>query len=64
MKSQRDGVYVNFLADEGRARVAEAYPADTYARLAWVKSTYDPENLFAGNQNVRPIARFVEERAA
>jgi len=64
VKSQRDGVYVNFLADEGRARIAEAYPTDTYARLAWVKSTYDPENLFAGNQNVRPIARFVEERAA
>ena len=64
VKSERDGVYVNFLSNEGRARIAEAYPTDTYARLAWVKSTYDPENIFAGNQNVRPLARFVEEQAA
>lgn len=64
VKSERDGVYVNFLGNEGRARIAEAYPADTYARLAWVKSVYDPENVFAGNQNVRPLAQLVEERAA
>ena len=63
VKSERDGVYVNFVANEGRARIGEAYPADTYARLAWVKSQYDPENVFAGNQNIRPLAR-QEEKAA
>ena len=30
------------------------YPAATYQRLAEVKDRYDPENLFAGNHNVRP----------
>ncbi len=63
VKSERDGVYVNFVANEGRARIGEAYPADTYARLAWVKGQYDPENVFAGNQNIRPLAR-QEEKAA
>ncbi len=64
VKSERDGVYVNFLGEEGRARIGEAYPADTYARLAQVKATYDPDNVFAANQNIRPVARFVEEKAA
>lgn len=48
------GVYVNFLGDEGEARVREAYPADTYERLAAIKRQYDPENLFRHNQNVAP----------
>ncbi len=47
------GAYVNFLADGGAARIAEAYPAATYERLAAVKRAYDPENIFCGNQNVR-----------
>ncbi|MEO8540902.1 MAG: FAD-binding oxidoreductase [bacterium] len=64
VKAERDGAYVNFLADEGRARIAEAYPTDTYARLAQVKAAYDPENIFAGNQNIRPVATLAEERAA
>lgn len=47
------GVYVNFL-DQGEERVAEAYPAGTYARLAAVKHHYDPTNFFRNNQNIRP----------
>jgi FAD/FMN-containing dehydrogenase len=50
------GVYVNFLGDEGEARVREAYPGETYDRLATVKAAYDPENLFRLNQNVAPKA--------
>jgi FAD/FMN-containing dehydrogenase len=50
------GVYVNFLGEEGEARVREAYPGATYDRLAAVKAAYDPENLFRFNQNVAPKA--------
>ena len=49
-----DGAYVNFVGDEGEARVRDAYPASTMARLAEVKRRYDPDNLFHLNQNVRP----------
>jgi FAD/FMN-containing dehydrogenase len=46
--------YVNFLADEGEARLRAAYPGATWDRLAAIKSRYDPENLFRLNQNVPP----------
>jgi FAD/FMN-containing dehydrogenase len=49
-----DGVYVNFLGDEGEARVRAAYPGATWDRLAAVKARYDPANLFHLNQNVLP----------
>jgi FAD/FMN-containing dehydrogenase len=48
------GVYVNFLGDEGEARVREAYPGPTWDRLAAVKRRYDPDNLFRLNQNIPP----------
>ena len=48
------GVYVNFLADEGEARVREAYPGTTWDRLAAIKRRYDPTNLFRLNQNISP----------
>jgi hypothetical protein len=47
--------YVNFLADEGEARVRAAYPGATWDRLAAIKARYDPSNLFRLNQNVPPI---------
>jgi FAD/FMN-containing dehydrogenase len=47
------GAYVNFLtADEGD-RVRSAY-GPNYDRLAQVKRTYDPDNLFRMNQNIEP----------
>jgi FAD/FMN-containing dehydrogenase len=48
------GVYVNFVGDEGQARVREAYPGSTWERLAAVKRRYDPGNLFRRNQNIPP----------
>jgi hypothetical protein len=54
---QRDtGAYVNFLADEGEARVRAAYPGRTWERLAAIKARYDPTNLFRLNQNIPPAA--------
>ena len=48
------GAYVNFLGDEGEARIRAAYPGATYDRLAEIKRRYDPENLFRLNQNIAP----------
>ena len=48
------GAYVNFVGDEGPARVRAAYPGATWQRLAAIKARYDPGNLFRSNQNVPP----------
>jgi FAD/FMN-containing dehydrogenase len=49
-----DGAYVNFLGDEGPARVRAAYPGGTFDRLATIKRRYDPDNLFRINHNIAP----------
>jgi FAD/FMN-containing dehydrogenase len=54
LRPKANGVYVNFLEDEGDDRVREAYPGDTYRRLVALKRRYDPSNLFHLNQNIRP----------
>jgi hypothetical protein len=36
------GAYANFLGDEGRARVRQAYPGSTWERLVAIKARYDP----------------------
>jgi FAD/FMN-containing dehydrogenase len=47
-------VYVNFLGQEGDARVHDAYPGSTWDRLAAIKVRYDTGNLFRVNHNVPP----------
>jgi FAD/FMN-containing dehydrogenase len=47
------GVNANFGGDEGEGAVCEAYRGN-YHRLAAIKATYDPENLFRHNQNIKP----------
>ncbi|MDT8305311.1 MAG: BBE domain-containing protein, partial [Anaerolineae bacterium] len=48
------GAYVNFLGEEGAARVRDAYPGPTWERLAAIKRRYDPTNLFRLNHNIVP----------
>ena len=52
------GVYLNFVGDEGEQRVRAAF-GENYERLAAVKEAFDPENLFRGNQNIRPRGQLV-----
>jgi FAD/FMN-containing dehydrogenase len=46
--------YVNFLGDEGQARVRAAYGEERYARLVALKRVHDPDNVFRHNQNIDP----------
>jgi FAD/FMN-containing dehydrogenase len=48
------GAYVNFLGDEGEARVRQAYPGSTWERLTTIKARYDPTNVFRRNHNIPP----------
>jgi FAD/FMN-containing dehydrogenase len=49
------GVYVNSLtADDGQRGVRRAYPAAKLARLAALKTVWDPANVFHLNHNVKP----------
>jgi hypothetical protein len=47
------GAYVNMMMDEGQERVRASY-RDNYDRLARIKATYDPDNVFRVNQNIQP----------
>ena len=49
-----EGVYVNFLGDEGAERVRQSYGPDKYERLRGLKQKYDPDNFFRINQNIPP----------
>jgi FAD/FMN-containing dehydrogenase len=48
------GAYINALTDEGRTGVQRAYPPDKLARLAKLKDTWDPDNVFHLNHNITP----------
>ncbi len=61
LQQQDTGAYVNFLGDEGIERVRAAYPGSTWERLAAIKASYDPDNLFRINQNIPPA---VDAKAA
>ena len=54
LKQTDTGAYVNFLGNEGEARIRAAYPGFTWQRLSEIKKKYDPSNLFRLNQNIPP----------
>lgn len=47
------GGYVNFMAGDDQDRIRDNY-GPNYDRLASIKKTYDPGNLFNMNQNIVP----------
>ena len=47
------GGYINFMQDDDQGRIQDNYLGN-YARLVDIKRKYDPDNLFHGNQNIKP----------
>ena len=48
------GVYSNYMSDdESDARVHAAF-GENYPRLQKIKTKFDPQNIFRGNQNITP----------
>ena len=48
------GVYVNFMPEDEAQRVSSGAYGANYGRLARIKATYDPANVFRLNQNIGP----------
>ena len=48
------GAYPNYMSQENRDRVRQAYGGETYDRLVALKDRYDPTNFFRLNQNSEP----------
>ena len=47
-------VYLNYIGDEGQARIDSAFGDTKMTRLRALKSKWDPANFFRHNQNIRP----------
>jgi hypothetical protein len=54
LQPHHQNVYVNFLMEEGKDRIREAYGGAKYDRLKALKRKYDPNNFFRLNQNIPP----------
>jgi len=53
--SSAEGGYINFMDGDDQSRIKANYRGN-YERLAAIKATYDPTNLFHLNQNIQPAA--------
>ena len=59
-----DKAPANFIsADEVATRLRASYGAEKYERLTALKDAYDPDNVFALNQNIPPTPFQREETA-
>jgi hypothetical protein len=47
-------VYLNYVGDEGEARIEASFGAEKMARLRAIKAKWDPHNVFHHNHNIRP----------
>jgi FAD/FMN-containing dehydrogenase len=50
-------VYLNYIGNEGQARIDGAFGEAKMARLRALKAKWDPDNLFRYNQNIAPAER-------
>ena len=57
------GVYINFLGEEGEEQVQASYGVN-YESLVALKNTYDPDNFFHFNQNIKPTVRPLVDSSA
>ena len=49
-----DGTYVNVLPENDEGHLSRSY-GSKYPRLQEIKGRYDPDNVFHGNANTRPL---------
>jgi len=49
-----EGRWMNYLGDDEQTDAVRAAYGPNYDRLAQIKRTYDPDNLFHLNQNIEP----------
>jgi hypothetical protein len=47
-------VYLNYIGNEGQARIDSSFGEAKMARLRQIKKVWDPTNFFRFNQNIRP----------
>lgn len=52
VRRQSDGLYLSFESSDDPARLADAFPPATLARLRRLKAELDPDNLFRDNFNI------------
>jgi hypothetical protein len=57
LKTHAAGGYLNWLGpDEEKDRVAASFGPTKYARLATIKRSHDPDNVFHLNPNIKPAS--------